>query len=1302
VTCIDGTLYVRRPYGLYSLRNSWRCLATGAIRANLQIVNRLFVGLTPKRSITVANEKAHTGVEIAAKERRLSWSGLRLSGALYVRCVSATGSVLALPRRLLIVALASLVLLCLLVSSRPAEAQSCGVSTDCPGWIWYAVIPIDSACFQLASAQELNCEHGVPADTPTEILGGIACCYSQYDIALCACPPPGPPTPAGPAGYPSGNPAPVPGHGCDAGESADPGTGIFTYQQTDLTLADVTPIQLARSYRESDGVSRAFGVGMALNYDLEIVEDPSGSYQYVDLVLPDGAQVHYPRITPGGDFLDGVYQHTSSPTIYYGSTISWNGNAWVLARKDGTTMTFGSYAMLTSITDRNGNTVQIQRPNESAQWPNDNATLITSPNGRWISLTYAGYGDWSQNERVVSAQDNTGRTVYFSYDSTDHLSKVYDANGGTTTYAYDSAGRMASYTTPNGDVAIQNVYDRNNRVITQTRADGGVFNFSYTAAADGNPETNMTGTRGMTCSMEFSPNGYLVNDVWAGGTAQQQTMSHVRDPNTNLVDSTTDMLGRMTSFTYDSMGNVISETRLAGTSQASTTSSTFDPQFNQLTSSTDALGRTWNYNLDANGNVLSVTDPLGHQQAAMTYNTQGQAITSTDATGSATQFAYTNGTLSSTTDPLGDTTSFTADTAGHLVRSVDPMGNANTVYYDALGHQTQIIAANGAITAFTYDPDGNLTSMTDANGGTTTYSYDSMDRLIAHTDPLGATAHYDYDTSGNLTQFTDRKGNVTVYQYDLLDRKIFAGFGQNGSQYDSTVTYMYDQADRLTQIVDSVYGTITRTYDGMDDLIEEQTPLGEMSYNYDAAHRLLSTTVDGQAPITYSYDGVDHLTGMTQGGVSASFSYDASGRRTQAVLPNGVAVAYGYDVGPRINQLTWSGTEGQIGNLGYVYDADGRVIQKTGSFAQVVLPQTISGNTFNAANQMVAFNGTPITYDANGNLTNDGTNTYAWDERNRLVGMSGSPGGPASFAYDPFGRRASKTVGGTTTQFQYDGNRVVQEIQPGAGNVLTNMGFSRTDLAGNMTFLFDSLGSTVALASDAGTVDTQYSYEPFGASLASGPPSNNPYQFAFHQNDGTGLYYYSARYYSPTLARFISEDPSGTRGGINLYEYAGDQPVTFEDAAGLSPSDGSGSCRPCKIKLMYHQVWFVPRFAAEKNHFFWATWKEGGTDLRTDSGETLNGPYLDEKQNVDTDNPYLPNQQLFENETSTEICDQVDRLRNAADTWGNEITRYNVFGPNSNTIASYIYHLSGIGSLENFNLQPNDDLAPGWRLGAAY
>ena len=331
--------------------------------------------------------------------------------------------------------------MCLLVTPRPAAAQSCGGPSNCPGIFSYTTfapdlgIWVDAQCFTTAGDQYSACLGGVSTATPGQLLGGVSCCASQFALALCACPPPNPLASAGPP--PGPRLGPTPGDGPKCGDPVDAGTGLFTYDHTDLELSDVLPITLGRSYRELDTSSRAFGIGMALNYDLEIVMDPSGSYSYVNLVLPNGAQVYYPRTSPGGDFLDGAYQHTSSPTIYFGSTITWNGNGWTLARKDGTMMIFGSQAMLTSIIDRNGNTIQIQRPGKypsPSSASNNNATLITSPSGRWISLTY------DPNGRVERAQDNAGRTVWYTYDSGGHLSKVYDANGGTTTYSYDSRG----------------------------------------------------------------------------------------------------------------------------------------------------------------------------------------------------------------------------------------------------------------------------------------------------------------------------------------------------------------------------------------------------------------------------------------------------------------------------------------------------------------------------------------------------------------------------------------------------------------------------------------------------------------------------------------------------------------------------------------------------------------------------------------------------------------------------------------------------------------------------------------------
>lgn len=82
---------------------------------------------------------------------------------------------------------------------------------------------------------------------------------------------------------------------------------------------------------------------------------------------------------------------------------------------------------------------------------------------------------------------------------------------------------------------------------------------------------------------------------------------------------------------------------------------------------------------------------------------------------------------------------------------------------------------------------------------------------------------------------------------------------------------------------------------------------------------------------------------------------------------------------------------------------------------QTNLPQTVTGNTFNADNEMTAFNGTALGYDANGNLTNDGTNTYAWDARNHLAGIIGSS--TASFVYDGLGRRMSKSIASTPPQY---------------------------------------------------------------------------------------------------------------------------------------------------------------------------------------------------------------------------------------------------------------------------------------------
>jgi len=133
---------------------------------------------------------------------------------------------------------------------------------------------------------------------------------------------------------------------------------------------------------------------------------------------------------------------------------------------------------------------------------------------------------------------------------------------------------------------------------------------------------------------------------------------------------------------------------------------------------------------------------------------------------------------------------------------------------------------------------------------------------------------------------------------------------------------------------------------------------------------------------------------------------------------------------------------------------------------------------------------------------------------------------------------------------------VAQEITGGSvsASILsggTDEYFSRTDASGSRSFLTDALGSTVAMADASGTVQTSYSYEPYGQATASGASDPNTLQFTGRENDGTGLQYNRARYYSPTLQRFISQDPLGFGGGdTNTYAYTGDSPTNFTDPSG--------------------------------------------------------------------------------------------------------------------------------------------------------
>ena len=951
------------------------------------------------------------------------------------------------------------------------------------------------------------------------------------------------------------------------GDPVDTATGLYVHENSDLFLPDTWPLDLVRTYRQGDATSRPFGVGMTHPFEMFLWS--ANQYQETDLILPDGGRVHYVRISPGTGFTDAVFESTTTPTRFYKSKIAWNGNGWNLTLTDGTVYVYGDTTPMQSMRDRYGNTVRLTRTSSSARGAYGNITQITGPNGRWIQFTY------DISNRITAAQDNLGRTVSYAYDTYGRLTTITNPIGGVTTYGWGactgsqaSCTWLLSITDARANVRLTNVFNANGRVTNQTLADGATYQLAYTLDANGKvTQADVTNPRGDVTRKAFT-NGYAVSTIRAMGMPEQRTTTINRLSGSNLIQSVTDPLNRVTAYAYDTLGNMTSVTRLSGTPGAVATTYTYESAFSQVTSSTDPLNHTTNFARDSLGNLTSVTDPLNHQ-TTMTYTPAGQVATLTDALGHTTSLAYDGGDLVTVTDPLNRTTNRFIDAIGRLGVVTDPLGNRTTFNYDALKRLIQTTDALGNSTASTYDANSNRLSFADPRGGATSWTFDSMNRALTRTDALNQIESYAYDLAGNLVRVTDRKGQVTGYQYDLLNRRTFAGFGASvGSPtaYTSTLAYTYDAGDRITQIVDSANGTLSRSYDGLNRLTSETTPQGSVSYAYDAAGRRTQLTAPGQPATTYSYDNANRPTAIVQGSQTVSFGHDNANRRTSLTLPNGVSVASGFDAAGQLTSLVYSNGGATLGSLSYTYDAAGRRTRQGGSFARINLPASINGAiAYDGANRLTTWDGNAIAYDANGNMTTALGQTYSWNERDQLAVSSGSAAG--SYAYDAFGRRQAKTVNGTTTQFLYDGQQPMQERTSSntLGASLLTGGidelFSRSADGATQSFLTDALGSTLRLTDGAGAKVVDYSYEAYGKASNDNAASTNTFQYTGRENDGTNLQFNRARYYDPRLGRFISEDPIGLAGGYNQYAYVEGNPISFTDPEGLLFSSTLGGVR---------------------------------------------------------------------------------------------------------------------------------------------
>jgi RHS repeat-associated protein len=946
------------------------------------------------------------------------------------------------------------------------------------------------------------------------------CCGARVNV-----PPPPPPRPGGgPSGGPSGS-------GKTDGEPVDTATGFFYLDKTDLVLPGILPIAVTRTYRTNLANAGPFGLGTSWPYDIFLQPPPNSSPDALILFTPGNRQDLFSRQA------DGSFENTTSPPLG-GAIVTVASGIRSLRFKDGTLWRFDPAGRLISQADRNGNALTLIRDGQGR------VIAISEPSGRQLTVSYVG-----ATLRISSIRDPVGREVRYGYDGAGRLTTVTDAGGGMTRYAYDDANRMVSITDPRNITFLINEYDDAGRVIRQIQADGGIWTFSYTATGSFISQSTVTNPNGYSTTYRFNAVGYLISQTDALG----QTTVLEREAGSNLLLATTDPLGRRTSFTYDAAGNVTSITDPAGNVR----SFEYEPIFSKLTSIIDPLGNVTRFEYDARGNLTATADPTG-ARTTIVYNFFGQPESSTDPLGNTTAFSYDDfGNLATITDPLENRTQRSYDSVSRLIEQTDPRGRSTGFSYDGLNRITQIVDALNGITAFSYDGNGNLLTVTDARGSTIAHTYDRMDRPASRTDPVGTIESFIYDSVGNLTRHTDRKGQVSTFNYDALNRRTSGTYADG-----ATTRFVFDGAGRLIESTDSVGGTVLNSYDALDRLVAETTALGTVSYQYDALGRRARMDVPGQLPVIYSYDTTSRVRQIVQGSQVVDLAYDALGRRTRITLPNGVSTEYQYDAASRLAALIYQNALGVLGNLTYQYDPAGNRVAVGGSFARTLLPDPLASTTYDAANRQLAFGDKQMTYDANGNVTTladlSGVTDFIWDSRNRLSGIRGSLGN-TMYTYDALGRRSASPLGSASGTWQYDRSRVVKGNESsGVHAYLGTLNIDEVASAitpeGSLFPIMNHQGSTIALTDDAGTIRTEFSYDPFGRATVSGALSVFPFRFTGREDDGNGLYHYRARYYHPLLGRFLSEDPIGLAGGINLYVYALGNPIDLGDAFGFWPT----------------------------------------------------------------------------------------------------------------------------------------------------
>jgi RHS repeat-associated protein len=764
-------------------------------------------------------------------------------------------------------------------------------------------------------------------------------------------------------------------------------------------------------------------------------------------------------------------------------------------------------------------------------------------------MTYDPTNLYDQHEPVTIV-DASGQTTTLTYDpTTGHLHSRTDALGHTVTWGYDSNGYVNSVS---GSITDAMTYTNNGigLVTSSVDSEGYTLNMSYDYLDRLATVTYMDGTTDLT--------SYNKLDVASTTDRQGRITTNQYDAIRELLQ-TTDPLGRTTQYSWCTCGG--------------------------LSQLTDANGNITEWDLDTEGRVTGKTYGYtgGHNSSTLyyTYETNSGRLSSmTDARSNKAAYVYnTDNTLASTTytptaspDP---SVSFTYDSVYNRVTSMVDSTGTTTYSYNAItgslttgaGRLSSVsvpIASSTAGVTYSYDALGRVNNRSIDTGNSVSTTFDALGRVTGVTNALTPTGSFTYsyvDATSRLSSVACPSGTGLSTNYSYFGSGDYQDFerlqtiqNMSGSTQLSRFDYTYKPVGTITtwaQQTSSATGTYTMSYDNADQLVDaEQTLTGTTvssnKYNYDpAGNRLSQITLTGTT--VGAFNNLNQLMGLTG---SLTTTGTVAGYTSSSVTNVTVADVTGHPVSASIT----GGTN---------FSATVAMPPGTNIFSVVATP---TGTTIPVTTQKVkiTLSGTlpiALSYDLNGNTTTDENgNTYTWDALNRLTKISYAGGGGyySTFAYDGLSRRTQivdvLSTGTTTKNYLWVGSEIAEE-RDGSNNVTKRFfpqGEQQT-VSGTTTpyyYTRDHLGSVREMCSSTGTITSRMAYDLMGrVTIVSG--TNLPfYQYAGLVKHATsGLDMATNRIYEN--GRWLSRDPIGESGGLNLYDYVLNDPIDGFDPEGL-------------------------------------------------------------------------------------------------------------------------------------------------------